>query len=236
MNFKDILNNEREKLEVFIGYNEDTIKKINLMEMSSILITGSTGTSKSVMINEILLQLIEKNTPSELEIVTINPTKVELSPYRFTKYAKHKNIRITSHNFKKIIELVDERLNNDLIDSLPYTVIAIDEMTDILKEKDSEEDLKWLIENCSKAKVILLLITNDIYSEFFKKDYNLLVDVRLSFDYTSKEDSKMIDLKGSQYLKLMQFLISYKNKTKSEIYNIFIFDDELVPEILEEIK
>lgn len=54
MNFEDILNMESNSNEVFLGYNDNTIGKYNLKENCTVIITGSTGTSKSVLLHEIL--------------------------------------------------------------------------------------------------------------------------------------------------------------------------------------
>ena len=111
MKFKEIINLESNPLEVFIGTHNKTLGKINLINNPSVLITGSTGTSKSVMLNQILLQLINKNDSNSLKIVTINPTKVELKPYRITKYASNKEIPIESSNLKELIEIIEKRIS-----------------------------------------------------------------------------------------------------------------------------
>ncbi len=246
MNFKDILNMERGKTEVFFGYNDDKAEKIDLKNCPSVIITGSTGTSKSVMLHQILLQLIKNNNPDELKIVSINPTKVELKPYLFTKYSYNKDISLKCDDFNSIINIIQNRINlfcensvNDFDEynklqtkDLPIIVIAIDEATFLLNEENSEEKLKWIIEKCKSTGIILLLTTNDIYSKFFDKGYNTLANIRISFDFVSNEDSKQTNLLNCDKLKLDEFLMEINNDVSQKKYKTFYFEDNIIDDIL----
>lgn len=245
MNFKEIINIESNPFDVFIGTHNKTLGKINLINNPSILITGSTGTSKSVMLNQILLQLINKNDSNNLKIVTINPTKVELKPYRITNYAANKEIPIESSNLQNLIGIMEKRINlfkensvetyeeyNKLTNiKLPIIVLAIDEATFILKEPNSDEKLRWIINNCKKTGTILLLTTNDLYNPFFKKGYNTLASIRISFDFVSDEDSKLTNLKDCDKLAYNEFLIEINNKPQLK-FNTLYFEEETIDEIL----
>lgn len=247
MRFEDILSYESKPLEVFIGFDKnDELKKIDLKKDNSLIITGSTGTSKSTMINEILLQLIRKNKPNEIKIITINPTKVDLIPYRLSRYAFNKRISLECHNLDKIIEIMTSRIDlfdeNDVTTfnkynslekkTLPYIIVAIDGANDILKEEDSDKKLKWIINNCKKTGIILLLTTNNVYNSFFEKEYNTLASNRISFDYTSKNDSKLINLRGANKLKLNEFVMSSNTDSKLSKYTLFTFDEKLIDTII----
>lgn len=247
MNFEDILKIECNNTEVFLGYsNDEELKKYDLKCYPSVIITGSTGTSKSVMLNQILLQLIKRNNPDKLKIISINPTKVELKPYLLTKYAYNKDISLQCDNLSSLTNIIQNRINlfneysvnnfdeyNELdYKDLPLIVLAIDEATFLLSEDNSEEKLKWIIENCKNVGVILLLTTNNIYNKFFDKGYNTLAAMRISFDFVSNEDAKQTNLSNCDKLELDEFLIELNNDVPQEKYKTFYFNDEIINEIL----
>ena len=247
MNFEDILNMESKTNEVFLGYKDNTIDKYNIKDNCTIIITGSTGTSKSIMLHQILLQLINKHHPDTLKIVTINPTRVELKQYRESKFSYNKDIQMISTDLGDISNILDKRIelfkennvdnfdeyNNLDYKSLPLIVVAIDEATDLFKEDNSDERLRWIINNCKRCGIILILTTNNIYNNFFTKGYNTLANIRISFDFVSSEDSKITNLIDCDKLKLNEFVMELNNDYPEKKYNTFTFDYSIIDKILE---
>lgn len=58
----------------------------DLAKMPHLLIAGSTGTGKSVCVNTILLSLFYQNSPRDLQVVLVDPKRVELSGYNKIPY------------------------------------------------------------------------------------------------------------------------------------------------------
>ena len=72
----------KDGLYVNIGMTTDNkIKNINLCDLPHLLVAGTTGSGKSVLINSIILQLLENYTPLELELILIDIKQVEFSIY-----------------------------------------------------------------------------------------------------------------------------------------------------------
>ena len=59
-----------------------------LPRMPHLLIAGATGTGKSVCINSLLLSLLYKNTPSQLQLILVDPKMLELSVYEDIPHLK----------------------------------------------------------------------------------------------------------------------------------------------------
>ena len=246
MKFSEILKENRDNFEVILGYNDDKNLKINIKENPSILITGSTGTSKSIMMHEILLELINKNSFEDLKIIPISKTRVELNCYADSKYNYCKVISNKDVAIKIIDDLVEKRENlliknyvknfdsyNNIneVEKLPFIVIAIDEATDIISNDDGVEFLANLVRKCTNLGIAVIINTNNVYNNFFDSDDNEYVHVRVSFDFTTR-DALMNNIEDSQNLELRSFLVEIGSERTPNKYNIFDFDDKIINEIL----
>lgn len=90
---------------------QTTIIGNELLKSTHLLIGGTTGCGKSVLLNNILLSLLTKKTPASAALVLIDPKRVELSKYKklpFTKrYAQEPNEVIFA--LKDTIRIMEKR-------------------------------------------------------------------------------------------------------------------------------
>lgn len=79
-----IKDNRSQKGGLFVNMGVDTqnnIKNVNLCKFPHLLLCGTTGSGKSVLVNTFILQLLENYTPKELELILIDIKQVEFAIY-----------------------------------------------------------------------------------------------------------------------------------------------------------
>ncbi|MBR3362656.1 MAG: hypothetical protein IKG40_01880 [Bacilli bacterium] len=244
MKFEEIFKFKNSPYEIILGYNENRILKTDLCENASVLITGSTGTSKSILMHEILLQLV-MNLKEDVKIVPMAFNKVELREYADSKYGYSKLIDNDDEAIKsleKINDLILERkkafLENNVnnfkeyikIKNEPFIVIAIDEASSLLTDKRGSDEIFKIVEACNNVGVAIIVNTNNVYNDFFEKDINLCFSNKVSFDFNDREQSILNNIKNSENLNLRKFL--FKKERNAYEYNMYDFDEKYINTIL----
>ncbi|WP_456430708.1 DNA translocase FtsK [Thermosulfuriphilus sp.] len=192
----------------------------DLAKMPHLLIAGATGTGKSVCLNAMIISLIYKSTPQMLRFLMIDPKRIELSIYDGIPYLLHpvviepKNatraLRWAVQEMERRYLLLEEAgarnldsYNVEAEEKLPYVVIIIDELADLMlvSSKEVEEALTRLAQMARAAGIHLLVATQrpsvDILTGIIKANF----PARISFQVSSKTDSRTIlDTGGAERL------------------------------------
>ena len=122
----------------------------DLADIPHLLVAGATNSGKSVGINSILTGLLYTKTPDELKLIMVDPKMVELSPYngiphlynpvitdmelvgnalQWSIEEMHKRYRILKQTNDRKITEYHKRMGKS---AMPYIVIIIDEMADLM--------------------------------------------------------------------------------------------------------
>lgn len=131
----------------------------DISEMPHLLIAGATGSGKSVMLNTLITALTKQNTPDEMQLVLIDPKRVELAGFA---NVPHLALPIMYDNDEAVMAidmLVDEmerRYNvlqqagargiNDYKGKMPKIVIVIDEYADLMLTGGTEKRVTKVID------------------------------------------------------------------------------------------
>jgi len=191
------------------------IKVGNLAEMLHLLIAGTTGSGKSMFINSLILSLLYKNPPENLNLILIDPKRVELSMYNklLGKYMRHKvvvepkkavyalrwavsEMERRYEIFEKLeVRNIDEYKNlSQIEENLPYIIIIIDELNDLMMVAPKEiEDLICRIAQKARAAGMHLVVatqrpSTDVITGLIKAN----IPSRIAFAVSSQIDSRII--------------------------------------------
>lgn len=212
----------KSKLSVPLGLDvSGTPIVADIAKMPHVLIAGTTGSGKSVMINSIVTSILFRASPSEVKMIMIDPKRVELTGYNDIPHLLYPVVVETAQAVsalkwamkemdRRYVQFQDSGVKN--IDSynelagfqaLPYIVIFIDELADLmaLAAVEVEDSIARLAQMSRATGIHLVLATQrpsvDVLTGLIKAN----VPTRISFNVSSMVDSKVIiDQPGSEKL------------------------------------
>ena len=252
-NFK----NSPHKIPICIGKDiSGNIEVIDLSKTPHLLVAGTTGSGKSVFINNLLASLLYKFSPDDLRLILIDPKMLELSVYNDIA---HLLTPVVTEPKKSIIALkwvckeMERRyvLMNELStrslegynqsskDKLPYIVVFIDEMADLMMTagKEVEHYVQRLAQMARACGIHLVMATQrpsvDIITGSIKANF----PSRISFQVASKYDSRTVlgEIGAEQLLGNGDMLMSKNGSSLMRYQSAFISDKE-VNKLINEIK
>ncbi len=194
---------------------------VDIRRMPHLLIAGATGSGKSVCINSIIINLLYQNAPSDMRLLLIDPKRVEFTEYNgiphllapvITEVDKTVNIlkwvvsemerrfKLFAESARRNIDVYNE---NPTEGKLPYIVVIIDELADLMTQASQEVEGSIVrIAQMARAVGIHLIIATqrpsvDVITGLIKAN----IPTRIAFAVASNTDSRTIlDQGGAEKL------------------------------------
>jgi S-DNA-T family DNA segregation ATPase FtsK/SpoIIIE len=212
----------KSKLVVSLGLDVSGKPLIaDIAKMPHILIAGQTGSGKSVCINAFLGSLLFRAAPTEVKLILVDPKRVELTHYNGIPHLLSPVIvepdKVLSA-LRWIMSEMDRRYKqfaqagarnidsyNEMsgFQALPYIVLFIDELADIMLFSPVEvEDAITRIAQMSRATGIHMVLATqrpsvDVITGLIKAN----IPSRIAFAVASQIDSRVIlDTQGAEKL------------------------------------
>lgn len=247
----DAMKNARTKICVPLGLDVAGIPKIaDIDKMPHVLIAGQTGSGKSVCINSWISTLLFRASPDEVRLIMVDPKRVELTPYNGIPHlltpvivepekvvsALKWAVREMENRYKIFTQVGAKNIegynNISGIQSLPYIIIFIDELADIMLFSPAEvEDNICRIAQMARAVGIHLVLATqrpsvNIITGLIKAN----IPTRLAFAVASMMDSRVIlDTPGAEKLlgRGDMLYIPPEQAKPSRVQGCFISDKEI---------
>ncbi|WP_075048704.1 DNA translocase FtsK [Spiroplasma turonicum] len=195
-----------------------------LDKMPHLLVAGSTGSGKSVMINGIISSFLMRSKPHEVKFLMIDPKKVELSIYSDIPHLLApviSDMNLANNALKKVISEMERRYalftsasakniegynskQHKNENKLPYYVIIIDELADLMmtaNKKDVEDSIMRLTQMARAAGIHLIVATQRPSTDVLTGVIKSNIPTRIAFSVASSIDSRTIlDSMGAEKL------------------------------------
>ena len=228
----------------------------DIAKMPHLLIAGATGSGKSVCINTIIMSLIYKAKPEEVQMIMIDPKIVELSVYNGIPHlmipvvtdpkkaaaALNWAVAEMTNRYKKFADkgVRDLKGYNKLakdsddpeMQVLPQIVVIVDELADLMMVSANEvEDAICRLTQLARAAGIHLIIATqrpsvDVITGLIKAN----MPSRVAFAVSSGVDSRTIlDINGAEKLLGKGDMLFYpQGYTKpARVQGAFVSDKEV---------
>jgi len=183
----------------------------DLSEMPHLLVAGTTGSGKSVMLNALLTSLLLTTDPRQVKMVLVDPKRVELAQFGrvphlitpvVTDVKKAANaLSWAVGEMERRYEVLEqlgvrsvEGYNDRAETQMPYVVVVIDELADLMMQAGAkvEDAIIRLAQKARAVGVHLVVATQrpsvDVITGMIKAN----VPSRIAFAVSSQVDSRVI--------------------------------------------
>lgn len=231
----------------------------DISKMPHLLVAGSTGSGKSVCINSFIASILMFMKPDEIKLVLVDPKKVELSNYNGVPHLlcpvvtdpKKANVALQkiviemerrydlfseagAKNIKTYNEIIEKKnkANDVSVPKLPYIVVIIDELADLMlvAAKEVEDSIMRITQMARAAGIHLIVATQRPSTDVITGVVKANIPSRISFAVASQIDSRTIlDAAGAEKLlgKGDMLYLPMGENTPTRIQGTFISDEEI---------
>ena len=175
-------------------------------KLPHLLVAGATGSGKSVFVTAMLAHLVNHAQPADLQLILIDPKRVELAPFAHVPHLAMPPATDVSSAIEALdwaVAAMDERWVtlqqagrkqiSELADPPPYLLVVVDELADLMMTagKRAEASIVRLLQLGRAAGVHLVLATQRPSTDVITGLIKTNTPSRMVFSVTSHTDSNV---------------------------------------------
>jgi len=194
----------------------------DVARMPHVLVAGATGSGKSIFLRSYIATMLFRASPAEVRLILVDPKRVEFSGYNVIPHLltpvvveAEKTVPILKWALSEMsnrYRLFQDAGARDIADfnaqrkegeRLPYLVIVIDELADIIliAPREVEKAITRLAQMSRATGLHLVLATQRPSTDVLTGLIKANIPCRIAFNVTSQVDSRVIlDMPGAEKL------------------------------------
>ncbi len=211
--------------KIYVALGKDIMGKSileDITKMPHLLVSGSTGSGKSVCINSIIASILMRYKPDEIKLVLVDPKKVELTNYneiphllcpvvndpkkasailqeivnemekRYELFSDKEFKNISAYN--EWVHKENKKRPESPINKLPYIVVIIDELADLMlvASKEVENSIMRITQMARASGIHLIVATQRPSTDVITGLIKNNIPSRIAFSVASQIDSRTI--------------------------------------------
>ncbi len=241
------------KLPVILGVNASyETYSFDLAELPHLLIAGTTGSGKSILVKTLLASIMYNLTPNDVRLVLVDPKRVDFGIFNASPFMACKVITDMEDASVALQTLVDEMEKRyDLLEQnnasnivsfnqsakagkqLPYIIAVVDEFADLIMGDTSDigDNIIRIAQKARACGIHLILATQRPSAEVISGLIKANVPGKIALSVSSAINSKIIiDRTGAEKLlgKGDMIFISPELKDGIRLQGAFISDGEIM--------
>ena len=240
-----------EPTDMIFGITPDSkIIHFPLAKQPHLLLAGATGSGKSVNVQQMLMTAMYHATPYVLKIGIIDPKEVDFQYYEdlpymianpitdmskaktFMEYAvieMGKRQKMLKHARVRNIKDYNKWAEKNGKEILPYWVIVIDELADLIMQfKDVEEPIKRIAQKARATGIHMIIATQTPRANILTGQIKANIDTRVAMRVSGVVESGIIlDDTGAERLKKYGDMLVRRGGEVERAQGAFISDEEI---------
>ncbi|TXH47573.1 MAG: DUF1832 domain-containing protein [Burkholderiaceae bacterium] len=242
------------RLPVYLG--QDVIGRgfgFDLASAPHLLIGGTTGSGKSVVIHALIQSLIKRLGPDGLRLVLIDPKRVELSPYATLPHVAEEGVLTDVHDalacLNELVSTMDERETalaavgaRDIDDARishqgwPRVVVVVEELADLILQSGAvEEPLVRLAQKARATGIHLILATQRPDAHTFSGLLRSNIPSRIALTVQKSAESRIIldEIGAEKLLGKGDMLVKPIGRPITRVHGVMLGADDIAQGIAE---
>ena len=197
-----------------IGELQDgAIAKTDLLQINHLLVSGATGSGKSVFVDSVLLTLMFHNTPDKIRLILCDTKSTEFLQYnsaehllvpvcttqdkisgvlQWVKSESNKRLQLFSAVGAKNIFSYNDRSWEEFRDEMPHIVVIIDDLSTVINSSPEASELIKHILSVGRTVGVHLIAVTQTPAAKHTKEISLLFFSKAIFQTASLTDYRLL--------------------------------------------